>query len=153
MECATKFAAELAGAIDIQVPSIDRPFGLHLWPIFNVFYKHATGQNATDFEFVYGKTPIGTLQIAGSLIIAYYAIIFGGYFLMKNVSAFKLKFLFQLHNLMLTLISGGLLVLFLEELIPTLYNHGIFYAICNRSGGWTKPLVTLYYVSFPLQSR
>jgi fatty acid elongase 3 len=147
MECVTSLATDLVKAIDVQVPSISRPFGVHLWPIFDVFYQHATGQSATDFRFVYGETPLGTLQSAGAMIVAYYAIIFGGRALMTNVPAFKLQSLFQLHNLLLTIISGGLLVLFIEELIPTVYNHGIFYGICSHEGGWTKPLVTLYYVS------
>jgi hypothetical protein len=153
MECATKFAVELANAIDIQIPSIERPFGVHLWPIFDVFYTHATGTKATDFEFAYDDTFLGNLKTAGSTIVAYYAIIFGGRFLMKNVSAFKLRYLFQLHNLLLTLVSGALLVLFMEQLIPTVYNHGLFYSICNTAGGWTKPLVTLYYVGSSFFNR
>jgi hypothetical protein len=39
-----------------------------------------------------------------------------------------------------------LLALFVEQLVPTVYNHGIFYAICDVKGGWTPPLVILYYV-------
>ncbi|KAF8253113.1 GNS1/SUR4 membrane protein [Wilcoxina mikolae CBS 423.85] len=148
MECATKLVADLANAVDVQLPSIERPFGVHLWPIFDVFYTHATGTKATDFEFVYGDTPLGTLKTAGSTIVAYYAVIFGGRYLMKNLPAFKLQFLFQVHNLLLTLISGALLVLFMEQLIPTVYNNGLFYGICNINGGWTKPLVTLYYLNY-----
>jgi fatty acid elongase 3 len=147
MDAVTSLATDLVKAIDVQVPSISRPFGVHLWPIFDVFYQRAAGQSATDFRFVYGETPLGTLRSAGSMIVAYYAIIFGGRALMTNFPAFKLQRLFQIHNLLLTIISGGLLALFMEELIPTVYNHGIFYGICSHEGGWTKPLVTLYYVS------
>jgi len=149
MDFVTSLATDLVKVIAVQAPSIERPFGVHLWPIFDVFYKRATGEAATDFNFEYGTTPLGTFQTAGSLIVAYYAIIFGGRFIMTNFQPFKLQFLFQVHNLMLTLISGILLVLFMEELIPTLYHHGIFYSICAREGGWTKPLITLYYVCFP----
>jgi len=65
---------------------------------------------------------------------------------MRNRPAFKLNALFMIHNFYLTAISGTLLALFVEQLIPTLYKHGIFYAICDVKGGWTPPLVILYYV-------
>lgn len=52
----------------------------------------------------------------------------------------------MLHNLALTIISGGLLALFIEQLLPTVWRHGIFFAICDERGGWTEKLVTLYYV-------
>ena len=152
MECVSNFAVELARTVDVQAPSFQRPFGVHLWPIFDVFYKHLAGQSATDFKFRYGETPLGTMKSAGSTIFAYYAIIFGGAFLMKNVQPFKLRLLFQLHNLFLTLVSGLLLALFMEELIPTVYKNGLFYGICHRDGGWTKPLVTLYYVGYITQT-
>lgn len=65
---------------------------------------------------------------------------------MRNRPAFKLNGLFMIHNFCLTAISATLLALFLEQLIPTVYNYGIFYAICDAKGGWTPPLVILYYV-------
>lgn len=65
---------------------------------------------------------------------------------MRDRQAIKLNWLFKVHNLYLTLISGVLLVLFLEQLIPTVVRHGVFYAICSQRGGWTDKLVMLYYV-------
>lgn len=56
----------------------------------------------------------------------------------------------MIHNLGLTVISGTLLALFIEQLLPTLWRHGVFFAICNENGGWTKELVTLYYVCHDL---
>jgi fatty acid elongase 3 len=47
---------------------------------------------------------------------------------------------------MLTAVSGALLVLFAEQLIPTLWRHGLYENICGASG-WTQPLTVLYYVS------
>jgi hypothetical protein len=41
-----------------------------------------------------------------------------------------------------------LLALFIEQLLSTVWRHGVFFAICNHQGGWTKPLVALYYVSY-----
>lgn len=148
MECLAKFATDLVKAVDVQPPSMARPFGLHLWPLFDTVYTHVTGSSAENFDFVYGQTPMGTMKQAGSMIIAYYAIIFGGREIMRPFGAFKLRLLFQLHNLILTLISGALLALFVEQLVPTLYNHGLFYGICAYEGGWTKPLVVLYYLNY-----
>ncbi len=53
----------------------------------------------------------------------------------------------MVHNLYLTIISGTLLALFIEQLLPTVWRNGIFYAICNHRGGSTDRLVVLYYVS------
>ena len=64
---------------------------------------------------------------------------------MRNRPAFKLNDLFLIHNFYLTAISGILLVLFIEQLTPTIWKHGLFFTICD-AGGWTGPLVTLYYV-------
>lgn len=66
---------------------------------------------------------------------------------MKNRAPWKLNGLFMIHNLYLTVISAVLLALFIEQLVPTVWRNGIFFAICDARGGWTEPLVTLYYVS------
>jgi hypothetical protein len=76
----------------------------------------------------------------------YYLVIFGGRELMRNRPAFRFDALFKLHNFGLTVLSGTLLVLFLEQLIPTLMTRGVYHAVCDRAGGWTQPLVLLYYV-------
>ena len=65
---------------------------------------------------------------------------------MRNRPAFTLNTLFKIHNFYLTVISAILLALFVEELVPTIWNHGLFYAICDHDGGWTPHLVILYYV-------
>ena len=67
---------------------------------------------------------------------------------MKSRQPLKLNALFMLHNFYLTAFSAVLLSLFIEQLVSTVWRNGIFYAICNEGGGWTKPLVTLYYVSY-----
>lgn len=141
-----QLSTDVIKAVDIQTPSINRPFGIHLYPIFDVFWTRVLGYSARDFTFKYGETPIGTLKESASLIIAYYLIIFGGREIMRNFEPFKLRLLFQAHNLILTIISFVLLVLFLEDLIPTVYNHGLLYGICDYNGGWS-PLIALYYVS------
>ena len=77
---------------------------------------------------------------------AYYLIVFGGREMMRNREAFQFPTIFKIHNLFLTLVSGCLLALFTEQLLSTVVNKGIFYAICDADGGWTNRLVTLYYV-------
>lgn len=139
---------DILKTIDVQAPSLDRPFGVHLWPIFDAVFTKVTGASANDFSFVHGSTPISTMKESFSIIVAYYAIIFGGREIMRNFAPFKLRLLFQIHNLGLTLISGALLALFIEQLLPTVVRNGIFYGICHYDGGWTKPLVVLYYVCF-----
>ena len=80
-------------------------------------------------------------------LVTYYTIIFAGRELMKGRKPIKLQSLFKVHNFSLTIISGALLALFLEQLVPTIARGGIFHSICHYDGGWTDKLVILYYVS------
>jgi fatty acid elongase 3 len=128
-------------------PSLDRPFGVHLWPHFSRAFELVTGYPADKFEFVTGKTPMSTIREASIFVIIYYTMIFGGRELMRNRKPYRVKSLFLIHNFCLTVISAILLTLYIEELIPTLARKGIFYTICNHRGGWTNHLVLLYYVS------
>jgi len=105
------------------------------------------GYPAEDFKFVPGKTPFSTLTETVAMIALYVVVIFGGRELMRNREPYKLNTLFKIHNFILTAISGALLVLFAEQLIPTLWRGGLYENICGASG-WTQPLVVLYYVSF-----
>ena len=130
----------------VPLPTIDRPFGIQLWPIFDKAYTAIMGYHPQDFDFQPRVTPLSTLKGSGLMILTYYIVIFGGREVMRNRPAYKLQGPFIVHNFYLTAISAILLALFLEQLIPTVYNHGIFYAICDVKGGWTPPLVTLYYV-------
>ena len=143
--------AEVATLFDrFPVPTLDRPFGIHLWPIFNKAFEKVAGYPADDFRFVPGSTPMSTLKETSIFIVIYYTIILGGRELMRNREPFKLKTLFLIHNFYLTAISGILLALFIEQLLPIVVRKGIFFAICDADGGWTQPLVVLYYVSEPL---
>jgi hypothetical protein len=130
----------------VPIPTLDRPFGIELWPIFVKAWSAVMGYSPTDFKFEPGKTPMSTFQQTVIALVSYYVIIFGGRELMKHRKPFTLNGLFMIHNLYLTIISGGLLVLFIEQLLPTLVRNGVFHAICSYNGGWTKELVTLYYV-------
>ncbi|KAH7152292.1 GNS1/SUR4 family-domain-containing protein [Dactylonectria estremocensis] len=132
----------------LPLPTIDRPFGIHLWPIFDKAWTAVVGYPVADFEFVPFQTPMSTLKSTSIFIVIYYAIIFGGREFMRNREPFKLKGLFLIHNFYLTAISGTLLVLFIEQLVPTVVRGGIFHAICDVEGGWTQPLVVLYYLNY-----
>jgi fatty acid elongase 3 len=129
------------------IPSIDRPFGVHLWPLFSKAFELVAGYPADEFKFVVGKTPMSTLKDTSIFVAVYYTIIFGGRRLMRDRDALKLKSLFLIHNFYLTAVSAILLALYIEELLPTVVRKGVFYAICNHDGGWTQHLVVLYYVS------
>jgi hypothetical protein len=140
-------AADILKALPL--PSFKRPFGVKLWPLFDMAFTPVMGYHPQDFDFQPRVTPMSTLKEAGFTILAYYVVIFGGREIMRNRPAFKLNLPFMIHNFYLTSISAILLSLFLEQLIPTLYNHGLFYTICDVRGGWTPNLVILYYVWCP----
>ena len=128
------------------MPTLDRPFGIELWPVFAKVYSAVMGYSPTDFEFVPGATPMSTLKETAVTLGVYYVVVLGGRELMRNRKPFVINGAFMLHNLYLTAISATLLALFIEQLLPTIVRNGLFFAICNEKGGWTKELVTLYYV-------
>jgi fatty acid elongase 3 len=134
--------------IVLGVPTLDRPFGLSMYPLFERAFAAVMGHLPQDFRFVPGGTPMSTFGATATALISYYVIVFGGREMMRGRDAFKLNGIFMLHNLLLTGISGALLLLFLEQLIPTVVRNGIFYGICDINGGWTNHLVILYYVGF-----
>lgn len=79
--------------------------------------------------------------------ITYFIVIFGGRYLMQNLPAQRLQFFFQIHNLLLTLVSGALLVLMVENIFPILYHKGLLHAVCDTDA-WTQPLELLYYLNY-----
>lgn len=130
----------------LPLPTIDRPFGIALWPIFDKAYELCVGYPASKFQFEAGATPMSTLKETSIFVVVYYCVILGGREVMRNKEPFKLKTLTKIHNFILTAISAILLALFVEQLLPTVVRKGIFFAICDHDGGWTQPLVVLYYV-------
>ena len=130
----------------IPRPTVDRPFIIELWPLFDKAFTTVMGYPSNRFTFVPTETPLSTLKATATMLITYYVTVFAGREFMKRREPLKVNGFFISHNLGLTIISGILLSLFIEQLLPTVWRHGIFYAICNHAGGWTPPLVLLYYV-------
>ena len=133
--------------LEVGAPTLDRPFGIKLWPIFSNAFEIIKGYKADQFRFQSGITPMSTMLETAIALISYYIIVFGGRELMKGREPMKLNGIFKIHNFYLTVISAVLLVLFMEQLIPTVTRYGIFHSICSYEGGWTDQLVILYYVS------
>ncbi|KAF9106951.1 hypothetical protein BGX29_007926 [Mortierella sp. GBA35] len=110
-------------------------------------YELVTGKSIDSFVFQEGVTPLSTQYEVAMWTVTYFIVIFGGREIMKNQEAFKLKTLFILHNFLLTIASGALSALFIENLVPILARYGLFYAICD-SGTWTRRLELLYYLNY-----
>ncbi|KAI9470029.1 MAG: GNS1/SUR4 family-domain-containing protein [Benjaminiella poitrasii] len=127
--------------------SIERPFGVYLFDYFDQFYTKIIGQSARDFQFIEGVTPLSTLNEVIIGCITYFTIIFGGQYLLKNASPVKCKFVFQLHNVFLTVVSFVLLVLLVEQLAPKLITKGLYYTICSEEA-YTQELELLYYLNY-----
>lgn len=123
-----------------------------LWASFDKVSSSLLHIRPSEFEFVRGRTSLSTFQETASLLVAYYAIIFGGREVMRNRKAFDLNNAFKVHNFALSIASGVMLALFMEQLVPALFQYGIFDTVCG-SPGWTQPLETLYYVSLSEQPR
>lgn len=114
---------------------------------FDGIYSLITGHSSLSWRYVQGKTPLSTNNSVYAAIGAYLIIIYAGRYLMRNREPFQFNTLFQIHNLLLTTVSASLLVLMLEQIVPMVYKHGFFYAICSE-GAWTQRLVLFYYLNY-----
>ncbi|CCF34310.1 GNS1/SUR4 family protein [Colletotrichum higginsianum] len=121
------------------------------WKTFDKVFTSVMGYPTKDFEFVPGHTPFSTFSGTMAMVVLYLVVIFGGREVMRNRKPLELNALFKIHNLFLSLLSGALLVLFVEQIVPSLWRGGLYENICGQSG-WTQPLVLLYYVSFQTES-
>ena len=87
-------------------------------------------------HYVPGSTPLSTVPSVVAALVSYLAVIFGLREVMKSQKPLRLQFLFQLHNIILSVGSGILLALTVEEVAPIWWKHGLFHALCN-SATWT----------------
>ena len=88
-------------------------------------------------HYVPGKTPLSTTQEVIPALVAYLVIIFGIQAWMKDKQPLKLQFLFRLHNAFLSSGSLLLVLLIMEEVLPKVYQHGVFWGLCNV-GMWSE---------------
>jgi fatty acid elongase 3 len=88
-------------------------------------------------SFQPGVTPLSTLPSVATAVAIYLSIVFGIHTYQKDKAPKKLNTLFQIHNVLLSSVSGLLLVLILEEIIPKLWNKGVFYVFCSAEA-WTE---------------
>ncbi|KAH3899747.1 probable Elongation of fatty acids protein 2 [Saccharomycodes ludwigii] len=151
MECIKKITSILLAQLPPQyVPTIDHFFfNIDLWTNFDYYITLFTNGKfiPSEFSFIPNETPISTLKEVSTYILTYYIIIFGCRYILQNYVPLKLKGVSQIHNLLLTSISLTLLVLFVEQLIPLIYRHGLYFAICDAQA-WSQPMVTLYYLNY-----
>jgi fatty acid elongase 3 len=118
-----------------------------MWQSFEVVSQTVFRRSPTSFKFVVGETPLSTFNSVALAIGLYYLVIFGGRQLMRTRKAFDLSTVNKYHNLNLTLVSGTLLVLMVEQLVPALWSRGLSYNACGN-GGFTPSLTTLYYLNY-----
>ncbi|KAL1738020.1 ELO family, partial [Schizophyllum fasciatum] len=98
-------------------------------------------------SYVHEKTPMSTTPAVVTALTSYLAVIFGIQAVMKNQQPLKLNTLFRIHNVFLSSGSLLLLVLMVEEIAPILWEHGLFYSICNE-GAWTPRLEFYYMINY-----
>ncbi|KAI8989593.1 ELO family [Pilobolus umbonatus] len=127
--------------------SVDRPFGGYLWDYFDKTYHTVTGNPTSEFAFIESVTPLSSLTEVSIGCAAYFTLIFGGRYLMTNLKPLPCKLIFQAHNILLTFVSGVLLALLFEQLLPQLYHHGIHYTICSPDA-WNNRLELIYYLNY-----
>lgn len=97
--------------------------------------------------YVPGETPLSTTPAVLGTLTAYLAVIFGIKAFMKNKQPHKLTPLFQTHNVILSSGSLLLLLLMLEEIVPILWNQGVFNALCAEES-WTPRMEFYYMVNY-----
>ncbi|KAF6843571.1 elongation of fatty acids protein 1 [Colletotrichum musicola] len=117
------------------------------WTTFDKVFTSIVGYSANGFEFVYGRKPFSTLSETSIMVVLYLIVIFGGREVMRYRKPLELNTLFKIHNLFLSLLRGALLVLFIEQLVPSLWREGLYQNICGAAG-WTQPLILLYYINY-----
>ncbi|KAI7833300.1 GNS1/SUR4 family-domain-containing protein [Kickxella alabastrina] len=108
----------------------------------------ATGQSKAAWRWAPGTTFLSTQRAVLTGVVLYLTMVFGGQMIMKKVAKpIRMKRVTQLHNLTLTLISGFLLLAFLEQCLPVWRDKGFFFTICGAES-WTQPMEVIYYLNY-----
>ncbi|KAF7791865.1 hypothetical protein EIP86_002889 [Pleurotus ostreatoroseus] len=118
-------------------------------PLADFILAHVPLPNVPYYltSYVSGKTPMSTPLEVFPALVAYLVIIFSVRAFMKDRPAFKLQYLFQLHNIILSSGSLLLMTLILEEVIPMVWNHDVFWGMCSTDM-WTSHLEFYYMVNY-----
>ncbi|TFK57084.1 GNS1/SUR4 membrane protein [Heliocybe sulcata] len=95
-------------------------------------------------HYVRGQTPLSTQTAVFSALVTYIVTVFSIREFMKDKAPMKLNTLFQIHNIILSVGSGLLLALMVEEVVPIWWKHGLFHAMCSDDA-WT-PRLEFYYI-------
>ncbi|KTW32366.1 uncharacterized protein T551_00456 [Pneumocystis jirovecii RU7] len=127
--------------------SVERPFGIYLWPIFAKIWEKCMGYPVNRFVFVPGKTFLSSWTEVISLIVLYYVIIFLGQLIMKPFSPKRLNTISRIYNLFLSILSGCFFLLLFEQMFPVVWKNGLYYSICDARS-WSQPTVTIYYLNY-----
>ncbi|WFC99420.1 very-long-chain 3-oxoacyl-CoA synthase [Malassezia yamatoensis] len=97
-----------------------------------------------------GVTPISTTTSVVSMSVLYLVVILGGQELMRNRAPIPSRYLkvpFFIHNVLLSVGSGLLLALILEEVLPFAWAHGVHDSIC-RPEVTTKRMMMFYIINY-----
>ncbi|KAL9598285.1 MAG: hypothetical protein Q9219_004586 [cf. Caloplaca sp. 3 TL-2023] len=113
-------SSDVLKSVPFPIPTLDKPFGVELWPIFEQAYTKIMGYPPSAFYFVPGQTPLSTFKVTATLLATYYVVVLGGREFMRHRKAFRLNGFFMAHNLFLTVASAIMLALFIEQLVPTM---------------------------------
>lgn len=107
---------------------------------------------STGFFLNGNELPLTKPVHAIAVTMTYYSSVLGGRYLLNQfkIPPFKMNFLFQLHNLILTIISFFLFVLIIGQVIPIIQKQGFFFSICNTEA-WENNLVFFYYLNYLLK--
>lgn len=132
---------------EVGAPTLERPFGVHLWPIFDSIFTSLAGFSANDWDIQEGVTPLTRKYESIGIILAYYLILFVGQRLMKDRRPIQLPTTFMIHNLVLTIVSLVLASLYIEQQVAVVVKHGVYYSVCAYDGGIRQPMQVLSYVS------
>lgn len=116
--------------------------------ILDSLYHEVTDKHTWDFRFEVEVTPLSTVPPVAFGLVAYLTIVFGLREFMRSRDKFELKTAFIVHNFLLTLGSLTLLLLLSELVFPMLWNHGIFYAICDSAAYEDGRLQFVYYLNY-----
>ncbi|KAI9593987.1 fatty acid elongase [Syncephalis fuscata] len=121
--------------------------GFSLFDTLAPVYALVVGNHPDDFRFKVGTTPLSTWTEVIAVGIGYLGVIFGIQAMMRNRAPISFPLLSRLHNLALSLGSGLLLALILEQIIPVVLAKGFGWAVCERAS-WTSRMELLYYINY-----